>query len=126
MILNGIKYLFYSIYKITSINYGKEGGAYASFIIVSILLSINTVTFIGFFSKLLFNNPNISLITLSLIFAVLLSANYMLIIYKLRYKSIISYFEGRKKKRIIGVVKILAYVFVSFGLFAMVILIKVN
>lgn len=126
MILNGIKYLFYGIYKITSINYGKEGGAYASFVIVSILLSINAVTIIGSFNKLFFYNPNISLITLSLIFAISLLFNYMFIIYKLRYKSIVSYFEERKKKRIIGTVKILAYVFVSFGLFAMVILIKVN
>lgn len=126
MILNGIKYLFYCMYKITSINYGKEGGAYASFIIVSILLSINIVSLIGFTSKLFFDKHSISLITLMLIFAISLLFNYMSIIYKLRYKDVILYFEERKKSRLIGVLKILAYVFISFGLLAMVILIKPN
>ena len=91
MILNGIKYLFYCMYKITSINYGKEGGAYASFIIVSILLSINIVSLIGFTSKLFFDKHSISLITLMLIFAISLLFNYMSIIYKLRYKDVILY-----------------------------------
>jgi len=114
------------MYKITSINYGKEGGAYASFIIVSILLSINIVSLIGFTSKLFFDKHSISLITLMLIFAISLLFNYMSIIYKLRYKDVILYFEERKKSRLIGVLKILAYVFISFGLLAMVILIKPN
>jgi hypothetical protein len=124
MILNGIKYLFYSIYKITSINYGKEGGAYASYIVVSILLSINFVSLIGFICKLCFDKYNISLITLMLVFVISLFFNYMSIIYKLKYKDVISYFEERKESRVLGVLKVLAYVFISFGFLALVILIN--
>lgn len=124
MLLKGIKYLFFSIYKITSINYGKEGGAYASFVIVSILLSINAITFVGFFNKLILENSKISLLFLGFIFAVLLITNYFFLIHKLKYKSIISYFQTNQRKGIARILSILTYVFVSFLLFVMMITIK--
>jgi hypothetical protein len=126
MILRGIKYLFYSIYKITSINYGKEGGAYASFIIVSILLSINAITLFGIFNKLILKNPNISLVILCFLFVIMLIINYFILIRCLRYKNIISYYEGSQINKVAGVVRVLMYVFISLGLLIMVISIKIG
>jgi hypothetical protein len=126
MLLRGIKYLFYSIYKITSINYGKEGGAYASFIIVSILLSINALALFGIFNKLILENPNISLVLICLIFVIMLIINYFILIRCLRYKNIISYYEGSRINKVAGVVRVLMYVFISLGLLVMVISIKIG
>lgn len=126
MLLRGIKYLFYSIYKITSINYGKEGGAYASFIIVSILLSINAITLFGIFTKLVLKNPNISLVLLCSFFVIMLIINYFILIRYLRYKNIISYYEGSQINKVAGVVRVLMYVFISLGLLVMVISIKIG
>lgn len=123
MILKGIKYLLFSIYKIASINYGKEGGAYASFVIVTILMTINAIAIFGFFNKIFFANLNISLIQLSLMFSVLLIVNYFLLIHNGKYKSIISNYT-KKKNRVAGALGILLYVVVSFTLLVMVILIK--
>jgi hypothetical protein len=126
MLLRGIKYLFYSIYEITSINYGKEGGAYASFIIVSILLSINALALFGIFNKLILENPNISLVLICLIFVIMLIINYFILIRCLRYKNIISYYEGSRINKVAGVVRVLMYVFISLGLLVMVISIKIG
>ncbi len=125
MILNGIKYLFYSTYKIALINYGKEGGAIASYIIVSILLSVNVVAIVGFLNKLIFSNPDISFIIFLSIFIISLFINYLLIMNKSKYKNIISSFEEEKKKIRFGTLKILTYIFISFVLFATIVLMKV-
>ncbi len=122
MILNGIKYLFYSIYKITSINYGKDGGRDAALIIVSALFSLNAFTVVGLVGKSIFNKQDISLMTMSLIFLISLLSSFMLFFYRKKYKSIIRYFEEKKKKRIMGTLKILAYISISLGLFIMVVL----
>ena len=124
MLLNGIKYLFFSIYKITSVNYGKEGGAYASFVIVSILASINTITLLGLFNKLIFESPHISLLLLWLTFLALLICNYFFLIHRSKYKKIISSFEMRQTKNISATIKVLTYVIISFVLLVMVISIR--
>lgn len=126
MLLRGIKYLFYSIYKITSINYGKEGGADASFIIVSILLSLNVITLFGLFNKLILKDPNFSLVLLVFIFAIILIINYFVLVRNLRFKIIVSYFEKSPKNKVAGVVGVLLYVFISLGLLVIVISIKIG
>lgn len=125
MLLKGIKYLFFSIYKITSINYGKEGGAYASFVIVSILVSINAITIFGLFNKLILESPHINLLLLCLTFLILLICNYFFLIHRSKYKKIISSFEMMQIKKIEGAIKVLTYVLISFGLLVMVISIKI-
>lgn len=124
MLLKGIKYLFFSIYKIASINYGKEGGAYASFVIVSILESINVITLFELFNKLILESPHINLQLIFLTFLVMLIFNYFFLIHTSKYKKIISSYEMIQIKKIEGAIKVLTYVLFSFGLLVMVILIK--
>ena len=125
MLLRGIRYLFYCIYKITSINYGKEGGAIASFIIVSILLSINAITLFGVFNKLILKNPYISLVLLCLFFVIILIINYFVLVRNLGYKNIISYYEESQINKMTGMVSVLMYVLISLGLLVIVISIKI-
>jgi hypothetical protein len=122
MIIRGIKYIFYSIYKITSINYGKEGGAYASFVIVSMLLSINAITIIGIFNKLILRRSNISMVLLGFLFFLILIIDYFILIRNLRYKKII--FEESQINKVNEVIRVLMYVIISLGLLIIVITIK--
>jgi hypothetical protein len=115
--LNGIRCLFYSIYKIAKYNYGEEGGANASFIILSFLFSINLISILGLFLKLFFDIYTISLISWMFIWIIALIINYIIFIYKMRYKEVVLYFEERKKKSLIRGVSTLLYICGTFGLF---------
>lgn len=103
------------------VNYGKKGGAHVSFHLISILLAINLVSFIGLISKLFFDVYTMSLITMMLSYSVSLSINYLIFLYKSRYKGVISYFEGQKQRRFFGAYKSLIFIMVTFIFFVMVV-----
>jgi hypothetical protein len=119
MILKALKYLFYFFYKITSINYGKEGGVYAAFIIISIFFSINALTLVGLFKKLILRNYNISLLELGIIFFLMLGMSFLIFIFKSRYKELISDFETdlqKSKKRPILIAFYIVFSFLTLAL----------
>jgi hypothetical protein len=114
MILKALKYLFYFFYKITSINYGQEGGAYAAWIIISMFFSINALTLVGLFKKLMLRNSNISLLEMGIIFFLTLVMSFLIFIYTSRYKEFISDSEKFAQKDKSWPIMVEFYIIISF------------
>jgi|ERR1035437_6125180 hypothetical protein len=114
MILKAHKYLFYFFYKMTSVNYGREGGAHAAYIIISIFFSMNALTLIGLCKKLILKNFNISLLELSVIFVLMLVMSFLIFIYKSRYKKIVSDFNTYPQKDRKWSIMVVFYIIITF------------
>ncbi|HPS82717.1 MAG TPA: hypothetical protein PLA88_00255, partial [Bacteroidales bacterium] len=117
------KYLFFRICMAAKVNYGIAGGAMAAFVIVSLLLSLNTTSLMGIFMKVLFADNNVNVFFIISVYVFFHILNYFLLIYKTKYIKIISYFESAENKKKLGGMKIMMYVFLSFFLFSVSVLI---
>lgn len=121
--IDSIKYLFFRICMAAKVNYGIAGGAMAAFVIVSLLLSLNTTSLMGIFMKVLFADNNVNVFFIISVYVFFHILNYFLLIYKTKYIKIISYFESAENKKKLGGMKIMMYVFLSFFLFSVSVLI---
>ena len=116
MIKRKIEYLFYILWRVSSINYGKEAGIYAALIQISMLFLINVISLIGLIRKLCFSIDKISLLFLIAVFIIMLVINYFYFIYDAKYLRITTNSEFIKSKRISRFAFVLIYAFLSFFL----------
>jgi hypothetical protein len=114
-----IEYLFYILWRVSSINYGKDAGIYAAWIQVSILFSINVISLIGLIRKLCFSLDKASLLFLITVFIIMMVINYFYFVYDARYFRITTNSEFIKSKRISRFTFVLIYTFLSILLLVM-------
>lgn len=81
--------LFLFFYRLAKFNYGKEGGAYASVIIVSILMSMNVISLLTLLLRRFHSEFTVNLVDISIVFLFCLFVYYFHFIYNLKYQKFI-------------------------------------
>jgi len=117
------EYLYYKLWKLSSVNYGNEGGSQAAWVQISILISMNVVSLLGLLGKLVFRIHTLSLILMFSIFSITLTINYIYLFHNSKYKNIRAKFEANKSQNMSQIVFVISYILLTIGVFVMSVLI---
>jgi hypothetical protein len=114
MIIRSIELLFFQVYKITSINFGKGGGAYSAYVVIGTLITINIIALVELVHKIIAKNfylgPSLDIG----IFLAVNVINYFLLIYKSKYIEIVNNSSQYRIKSKILLLRTLVYILITF------------